>query len=207
MDTIEIEIEKWLSNGDGDGDGYGSGSGSGSGDGSGDGSGSGYGDGSGYGSGYGDGIKEINGEKVWEIDDTPTVIHAIKGNIAKASTIKDNSILVPCYVAKFDGFFAHGETAHEAMQDAMAKAFESKPTAERIAEFLKKFKQGEKIPAKDLYQWHGILTGSCRFGRDQFVQQHNIDIENDSFTIAEFVALTETSYGADTIKELKKQIS
>lgn len=47
------------------------------GDGSGDGSGSGYGD------GYGDGVKSINGNSIYVVDNIPTIITNVKGNIAK----------------------------------------------------------------------------------------------------------------------------
>jgi len=102
----------------GSGDGYGSGSGYG--DGSGDGDGYGYGDGSGdgygsgYGSGYGDGIKTFNGDKVYIIDDIPTIIKHIHDNVAKGYILNDDFTLTKTFVAKENGKFAHGETLHDA---------------------------------------------------------------------------------------------
>ena len=47
-----------------------------------------------------------------------------------------------------------------------------------------------------------VLTGSCKAGREAFCRDNGIDIENDTFTIHEFVSLTKDSYGGETIKKL-----
>lgn len=105
--------------GTGDGDGSGSGCGSGYGDGSVDGSGYGYGIG-GYGSGdsYGSGdenIKSVNGEWVFYIDEMPTIIKNIVGNLAKGFIFMQDFTMNPCYIVR-DGhsLFAHGDTAEGA---------------------------------------------------------------------------------------------
>ena len=190
----------------GDGYGYGSGYGSGSGDGDGDGDGYGSGDGDGYGSGsgYGDGIKKFNGYDVYMIDNVSTIIYRIHGNIAQGAIVQKDMTLKPCYIAKEGDYFAHGDTARQAMQDAHAKYMQNMPAEERIEEFMKAHpKYLELYPATDLFEWHNILTGSCRMGREQFCRENNIDIEKDSFTVEDFVKLTANSYGGETIKKLK----
>lgn len=200
--------------GDGDGDGGGDGSGYGcgygggygSGDGDGDGYGSGYGDGSGYGSGDGCGVKSINGTIVNLIDGIETIIAKIKGNVAKGYILSNDLQLSPCYVVKNNKYFAHGETlkgANEALQD---KIFSDLDVDERIAEFIKRFKASTKYSAKDFFDWHGKITGSCELGRESFARNHSIDLDNDVFTVAEFIELTENAYGSEVIKRLKEVI-
>ena len=208
------KIERWLNDcygygygdGNGYGDGFGSGDGSGYGYGNGDGNGDGFGSGDGSGNGYGYGIIEFDGQKVHHIDNLPTIIHKIHGNLALASVIENNSVLKQCVVAKHEGHFAHGVNAHDAMDEAVRKSLQNKPVEKRISEFISIFGSLEKVPAKELLVWHGILTGSCRFGREMFCKEHDIDIQNDYFTIDEFIQLTRDSYGKKVILELKKYL-
>ena len=210
--------------GSGYGDGSGSGYGSGYGDGYGDGSGSGSGSGSGYGSGYGDGygsgdgdgdgsgdgsgsgygIEEFDGHKLYSIDDVPTVITAVHGNYAQGFTIKNNSIKVPCYIARVDNKFAHGETLRQALEDATAKAMQAKPLEERIADTVKAHQDpNEIIPNTELFKLHNVLTGSCKFGRKQFCEQHGISLD-DAMTMCRFMELTANAYGGEAIRQLAK---
>lgn len=166
METIEFKrkIEEFISDGSGSGSGTGSGYG--------------YGDGTGYGTGSGDGIKSINGHTVYMVDDTPTVFFNIKGNVAKCATLDCKISLLPCFVVKGGGLFAHGSTLHEARAALQAKLLKRKPIEERIADFKAEFESGKKYPTSEFFKWHHILTGSCEFGRREFCRQHNIDLEN-----------------------------
>ena len=176
---------------------------SGSGDGSG--SGSGYGDGSGDGSG--DGILYYNGRKVYNVDGINTIFESVHGNHAKGFILNSDLTLTPCYVAKFENWFAHGATLHEAEIDARNKAIKEMPTEQRIDAFLKALPVGEPIPAKVLFEWHSILTGSCRMGRLQFCKEHGINLNRDKFTVDEFISLTENSFGSEVIRQLKETIN
>ena len=191
---------------DGSGDGYGSGSGDGSGDGYGSGSGDGYGygDGSGYGygSGSGSGVKSINGKTVYMIDDVQTIIDHIHTNYAKGSILNKDLTQTDCYIAKVDDYFAHSKTLKEAFADAQKKALQNMSVEDRIKMFLQKFLPNKKYPAKDFFEWHGILTGSCKFGRQSFVENNEINM-TASYTIAEFIQLTKNAYGGDVIKQIK----
>lgn len=191
--------------GDGSGSGYDKGSGYGYGDGNGFVSGSGYGSGNGDGSGYGDGygnIKSFDGKDVFLIDGIQTIITAIFGNVAKGYILENDLTLTPCYVAKSGNTFAHGNTLKEAIDALREKLFDDMPEEDRIAEFFKTHSPGVKYPAKDLFVWHNRLTGSCEAGRMSFARSHDIDLENDTFTIEEFVSLCKDSYGGETIKKL-----
>ena len=185
--------------GSGYGSGYGSGSGSGYGSGSGDGYGYGYGDG--YGDG--DGVKEINGQHVYNVDGVPTIFESIHGNYAKAFILKSDLTLKPCWVAKYEDYFAHGETLREAQADAHMKALKEMSTEERLTAFIEAHPDTEhRYPAADLFEWHGILTGSCNMGRRHFCQEHNINVETDTFTIEEFIQLTKNNFGGDIIMKI-----
>ena len=180
---------------------YGYGDGSGSGDGYG--YGYGYGSGDGDGDGDGDGIPEFNGKKVYKIDGVPTIIDAVYHNSVRGSILNRDFTLTPCYVAKVDNCFAHGKTLREAYKDAAAKALERMPLEERIARFKEQYPDPDKhLPARTLYDWHHTLTGSCTMGRNQFAREHNIDVDNDYFTVREFIKLTRNSYGSDSIIKL-----
>ena len=180
--------------------GYGYGSGYGSGYGYGSDFGSGFGYGNGYGSGYG--IASYDGRDVHLIDDVQTIITAVFGNVAKGYILENDLTLTPCYVAKSGNTFAHGNTLKEAIDALHEKLFDDMPEEDRIAEFFKTHSPGVKYPAKDLFVWHNRLTGSCEAGRMSFVRSHDIDLENDTFTIEEFINLCKDSYGGETIKKL-----
>ena len=76
------------------------------------------------------------------------------------------------------------------------------PEKERIMAFMRDHDVMVEYPARDLFDWHGILTGSCRMGRETFCRNHGIDVEKDSFTVAEFVRLTKDAYGGKVIRQL-----
>ena len=211
---MEEQIKQFLniSYGSGSGDGYGSGygDGDGSGSGSGDGSGSGYGDGSGsgyghgYGSGSGDGVKIFNGDKIYMVDGMPTIIKSIRNNVAQGFIFNSDFTLTPTFVVKGNNKFAHGDTLREAFTALQEKLYDDSTEEERIEAFKKHFPDFSfSVPAKELFHWHHVLTGSCKQGRLSFCKSKGIDIENDFFTINEFIELTKDSYGGDIIKKLK----
>jgi len=199
-----------------DGTGWGAGDGSGSGWGAGDGSGSGYGSGTGWGDGSGTGgdvpqnikIKRYNGKEVYYIDDTPTIINRVIGNYAKGFIVSstDTFQIVPCYIAKDEnlGIFAHGDTLNAANNSLQDKVMDSAPVEERIELFLQKFEKGKKYKGSDFFDWHHLLTGSCLFGREEFIKEHNLSL-NDEYSVDDFIRICENAYGSDVIKALKER--
>ena len=193
--------------GDGSGDGYGYGNGSG--DGSDSGYGYGYGDGSdsdsgyGYGSGYGDGISVFNNDDVYKIDQVPTIIKSIKGNVAKGFILNSDFTLDKCFVVKDGNLFAHGKTLRQAMEALNEKKWENLNTDEVIAEFCKYFEKGKSYKGSEFFEWHHYLTGSCLQGRKSFVKNHDLSLDNE-FTVDEFIKLTEEDYNGKIIKQLKE---
>ena len=186
--------------GSGDGSGYGDGSGSGSG------SGSGYGDGSGDGSGSGYGIRSFNGEPVYTIDEVPTILRHVRGNVAHGVILNLDLTTTNCYVAKQDNIFAHGETLAKAMEALRDKLFADMPEEDRIEAFLKETEDGKAYPAQYFYDWHHRLTGSCDMGRRQFARDHGIDVDGDTMTLREFLSLTKDAYGGSVIRDAMEKL-
>ena len=208
-------------NGYGFGDGYGSGFGYGEGYGEGygdcngfgsgsdygyfDGDGRGHSKGFGYGTGYGSGlenIKAFNGNIVDYIDRVPTIITQVRDNIACGYIIKEDLTLSPCFIAKAGNFFAHGKTLKEAVSDVNAKEMKRLPLEERIEQFIEVFGSlDSEHTGKEFYDWHHILTGSCKMGRDEFCKFHDIDLEK-KYTVRYFIDITKESYGRDVIHKV-----
>ena len=214
METLEDRIKAFLSvsSGYGSGSGYGYGYGDGyccgygDGDGSGCGSGYGSGYGSGSGDGYGDGdgygIKEMNGDKVYVIDDVQTIIKSVRDNIAQGFILNNDLTLQPCYIVKEQNKFAHGDTLHDAFMSLQEKLYDGSTEEERIEAFRDKFPDYDTpYPNRDLFAYHHVLTGSCRMGRESFCKDKGISL-NDSTTVRQFVLLTKDSYGSVTIRKL-----
>ena len=194
--------------GPGSGYGFGGGSGNGYGGGSGSGYGFGYGSGSGSGSGSGkgkgSGIAEIEGHKVYNVDDTPTIITAVHGNVAQGYLLEHNTRLIPCYIVKEANKFAHGATLREAYTALQEKLYDGSTEEERIAAFVKQFPDYDTpYDNADLFTYHHVLTGSCRMGRENFVKNHGLSLDGQT-TVRQFVALTEDSYGGKVIRRLEE---
>ena len=182
---------------------YGYGYGIGSDSGSGDRHGSGYG----YNYYYDEsfyGIDSYNGQKAYIIDGVPTLITNIHKRVAKGYILESDLSLVPCYIVKGNGYFAHGKTVKEAVKALQAKIFENINPEEAIALFMDKFEKGKKYPGTEFFEWHYYLTGSCLMGRESFVKRHELNLE-DEITVDEFIALCENDYGSEIIKQLKEQ--
>ena len=163
----------------------------------------GYGDGSGYGSGYG--IKEFNGQRVYYIDDVPTLIDQVKGNYAKGKILRKDFTLDPCYIARVENSFAHGATLREALQEAQAKALEELSEEERIAKFVEEFPTlSSTATGEQFYHWHHVLTGSCTMGRDAFCKDHGVQLDA-TYNVEYFLTLTQNAYGGETIRRLLKE--
>jgi hypothetical protein len=61
--------------------------------------------------------------------------------------------------------------------------------------------QGLKIAFEAFEKWRD-LTGSCKAGRESFCRDKGIDVDNDKFTVYEFIELTRNSYGGEVIRKL-----
>ena len=214
MEKIKAFIEAGSGSGDGSGYGYGYGFGYGDGDGSGYGFGSGFGygdgDGSGYGYGYGYGfgygIKSYAGKDVYLLDGVQTIIAAVHRNTAVGYILGNDLTLRRCYIAKGNGYFAHGDTLKGAVDALQDKIYVNLDTDEKIGRFITEVDADKKYPAKFFYDWHHRLTGSCEMGRKDFAMRNGIDLDTDSFTVREFINLTENAYGGEIIRKVKERL-
>lgn len=187
--------------------GFGFNSSSGYGDGSGYGFGDGYGcgryDESGFGYGCSDDVSVFNHNKVYKIDYIPTIIKLIKGNVAKGFILNNDFTLDECFIVKDGNLFAHGKTLREAIEALNEKKWEDLDINEVIAEFCNHFEKEKSYKGSEFFKWHHYLTGSCLQGRENFVKNHNLSLD-DEFTVDEFIKLTEKDYGGKIIKQLKE---
>ena len=198
MEALADKLKKFLAIDIGSGSGYGDGYGYGYGSGYGDGYGYGYGDG--YGSG--DGIKVFNGDKVYLVDDIQTIFTSIRGNVAKGYILQSDLQLKPCFIVKENNKFAHGDTLRNAFTSLQEKLYDDSTEEERIEAFKKKFPEYDvKYDNRDLFAYHHVLTGSCRMGRESFVSDKGLSLD-DKTSVREFVELTKNAYGGDIIKKL-----
>lgn len=223
-----------LGDGYGYGKGYGYGTGYGPGSGynteSGGGGGHYYGNGFGYSNGSGDGdglcygcgsedgsgeggdvsvinIKTFNGHIIDYIDGVPTIITHIHNDVASGFIIGFDMTLIPCYVAKAGNYFAHGKTLKDAVKDAEAKEMGEMPIEERIEKFIEVFGSlDSEHTGKEFYDWHHILTGSCRMGRDKFCEENGINLTN-KYSVRYFLNITKNSYGGDIIKQIINELT
>ena len=177
------------------------------------------GDGSGFSEGYGseDGsgeggdvsvmnIKTFKGHIVDYIDGVPTIITNIYNNVASGFIIGFDMTLIPCYVAKAGNSFAHGKTLKDAVKDAEAKEMGEMPIEERIEKFIEVFGSlDSEHMGEEFYDWHHILTGSCRMGRDKFCKENGIDLTK-KYSVRYFLNITKNSYGGDIIKQIIKEL-
>lgn len=168
----------------------------------------GYGCGLGYGGPFSGelhniGIKSINGHKVYNIDTILTIIYTVHGDVARGA-ILHGVYLTPCYIYRYNGYFAHGRTVKEAYEDAKNKWVNHQPIEYRIKSFIEAYPTLDtEAHNADLYKWHHVLTGSCRLGRSEFCKTHNIDLTGKT-KVKDFINLVKNSYGGKIIIELQK---
>ena len=141
---------------------------------------------------------------VFRIDSIPTIINRVKGSVAKGFILNDDFTTSPCFVVKGNGYFAHGTTVREANAALQAKIFENMDTDEAIETFMANFEHGKKYKGTVFFEWHHYLTGSCLMGRESFVKNKGINLE-DEFTVEEFIGLCKNDYGGEIIETLKER--
>ena len=135
-----------------------------------------------------------------------TIITAVSGNLAKGYILNGDLTLTPCYIVKQGNVFAHGDTIEAARRDLEDKLMDDMDDDKRVEAFLECHKSGESYPARDLFEWHHKLTGSCEAGRKAFVRNHGIDLNNDEYTVEEFCRMCKSDYGSEVIALLKERL-
>jgi hypothetical protein len=148
---------------------------------------------------------KYKGKAVYYVDSIPCTFRKVHDNWAEVDVINTEDYTSHrAFIAIFNGYTAHGETIRDAFIDAKEKWMQSMDFTEKKKRFLALFKDRERLTVKELYDWHGVLTGSCRYGRSTFQAEHGLK-DTDTLTLEEFINLTENSYGGDKIKRLKSK--
>lgn len=150
-------------------------------------------------------ITKFNGDQVHYVDGVPTVLLKVRGDIASGYTINNDLTTTACFVARGHGYFAHGKTAHEASSELERKIISNMNTDDKVDEFIRKFDKDGTYPTKSFYDWHGILTGSCVFGRDSFAKEHNVDL-NGNMSTRDFLLLTKDAFGREIIRAIMERL-
>lgn len=199
MDNVTKFLQECFGLGSSFGFGYGYGIGFGFGDGIGGGDGRG---GIGYGNIVTVGLKSVNGVELHNIDGVPTGIYRSRGNVAKGFILQRFAVK-PCYIVRDGDVFAHGDTLKDAEEALREKVMESMDEGKAIAKFVEHFKPHTLHKNSEYFEWHHYLTGSCRMGRENFCANNGVDLNAES-TPEYFIAITEHSFGSETIAKLKK---
>ena len=150
-------------------------------------------------------IKMLHKNFVFEIDGMAFIPLKVKESfVAGISVSKKDFSERKCFLGKFGNCVAHGSSIKEAIISAQEKYFSSFNFEQKKEQLLKLFEEKGKLSVKELYFWHGALTGSCRFGRSEFQREHNLK-DDDLLSLSEFIKLTENSFGGEKIKLLKNK--
>lgn len=205
--------ESDIDSGNGDGTGKGSGNGFGIGDGMGDYYGGLFG--SGYGNGSGNGMEDdgdllsitrVGDNTIYNINGAPIAIDNIKGNIAKGRILNDDMTFTDCWIVREGNCIEYGKDLHDTHKAAQRESAIQLPKEERLKMFVQRFPSpDELIPIKELYNWHHVLTGACKYWSKEWCKQNGFNVEDEIYcvSIRKFVNLTEFEWGGDIIKELK----
>lgn len=166
---------------------------------------SGSGSGSGEGRGLDIKISVANSFPVAYIDGIPCIVRSAHSKWAKVSVIRtDDFTLKDAFVGRYETAIAHGDTIRKAIDAAREKYFSMLDFNRQKKRLLAEFAENKRLSVKELYQWHGILTGSCEYGRSLFQEEHELS-DDDELTLSEFVQLTKSSYGGDVIARLVEE--
>lgn len=155
----------------------------------------------------GSGIGKINGFDVVKIDYVDTIIYSEHSNFIRGAFLDCDMTTRDCYIAHDDSYstFAHGDTIKEAMDALESKMTMCSSYTEKANRFKIEFPEYDrKYSAVDFFRWHNIITLSCLAGRQYFCRNKGIDINEDSFTVREFIELTKNEYNGNMILELKR---
>jgi hypothetical protein len=145
----------------------------------------------GHGNGNGKGVAEIEGYKVYEVEDVNIVITDIRGNVAQGFELFENTNFIPCFIVKENGRFGHGKTLFEARADLKEKLFTYFNATEYIVAFIEKFPEYDtRYSVADLLLYHNAWTeGSCRrMGFEYFCKKYGLNFDG-TITVCEFIGI------------------
>ncbi|MEM7698698.1 MAG: hypothetical protein AAF236_09875, partial [Verrucomicrobiota bacterium] len=103
--------------------------------------------------------------------------------------------LPQCWIAEKDGFYAHGESIKDAIEDAAFKAMQVSANVEDIAREVKQ----SGVVTKNQYR---LLTGACDEGCRRFISDHGIDSSDPQLPLSKALDFISGHFGYDRFKEL-----
>lgn len=90
------------------------------------------------------------------------------------------------------------------IQDKLQEAALKNATKRRrLMAFADSHNMTDRYPIKELSRWHMLMTKSCATGREAFAQRHNLDLNNGTLTVPEFIELVRKDFGATEIAQLE----
>lgn len=149
-------------------------------------------------------FNQMHNTTIYYIDSIPTIIYNVKGDIAKGAILSENDMtLTPCFIMKKGDVYAHAKTLHEAHKIVHDKFEKKYNVDDRINKFKNEFPDFNiKVKAKELFNWHYYLTGSCALGKIALLNDKHIDLENDMVSVHDFIELSRDKFGWDVIVKL-----
>jgi hypothetical protein len=115
----------------------------------------------------------------------------------------DDLTLRKCFVVKQGNTFAHGDTLSKAHEALEKKLFNYMSVEDRIDAFVEAHSYDKEYLVSDYYEWHGKLTLSCEMGREAYLENNGLQMD-DTMSVARFINLTKSEYGGGIIKQLEE---
>jgi hypothetical protein len=141
--------------------------------------------------------QELNIEQV---DGSTMIVHSEKkvgeATVASASYFGGGELkeLRKCFIAKKDGYSAHGESIKEALSDLTFKIAQVDFDVDELVEIIKE----KKSVTVSEYR---LLTGACSIGVQEFLDERGLQ-EKDTLPLSEVSKITKGHYGSEVISDL-----
>jgi hypothetical protein len=112
--------------------------------------------------------------------------------IYKGFFFRGGDLKVLYYIAEKDGYFAHGSSMKEAIEDCNFKYLQEHLDKDDL---IKQIKEKGSVTIQD----YRLLTGACQLGVNKFLSEKGIT--GDSLTIDQVIELTKGAYGGNVFRE------
>ena len=119
--------------------------------------------------------------------------HTHKGYSIIKGRLKDKIKGDITFIAKKDGFSAHGKSLKEAINDCNFKLLQS---TFNVTELVKEIKSKGVMTIQD----YRLLTGACKQGVESFMSSNGLEVTE--LPLQEAIELTKNAYGSNRINEL-----
>ena len=100
-----------------------------------------------------------------------------------------------CFIAERNGFFAHGDSIQQSINDCNFKYLQNNSD---VSSIVKNIKLKQTVSREE----YRIITGACSAGVYLFCKDNNISDEVIELPLQEVLKLTSNSFGGDKFREL-----